>query len=406
MNPFAEFAIFPSRCGLPSAMHVPTDTLIHSRVNPEREAADIADAHSNPAASSTVIIGGGLGYLAEAVSQLRGAGHPVHVIEPHREVLYLARASRGYCAYLTSERIHVHCAVTRTGLSATLRDLPADAAVIVAPYLLRLSEQADFPLGGLLRIVRAEIASSAVYNPLLAAQSGVFDRVLANLPSVFAARLSGSKTSIVAGAGPNLTECLPALAAQRSGITLIAASGAVPALLNARLTPDWVFALEAKDTVIKDLEGLPLGTRVVVFPSTHPAIIGGNRFSLIAGASAGAPGLETRGGSSVIPALDFALCSGSSDVVLIGVDLGNQNGTYAAGSARSNAVSEFRNAEPPKFLSMRAGLERVLHERQHPSRAIYHVLRQGRTLCGTERISPERARVLLHQRSFCEVQGE
>ena len=95
--------------------------------------------------------------------------------------------------------------------------------------------------------------------------------------------------------------------------------------------------------------------------------------------------MEARGGSSAIPALDFALRTSQSDVVLVGLDLGYQIGSAAEGSNRDRNTPVFGS---PKFLSMRAGLERVLADCGNGNRRIFHVLERGVALKGTLRIRP------------------
>jgi len=403
MNALAEFTVFASRSGQPSALHVPTGVLLHSRVNPLMEAQEIAVTLAARDANATVIVGGGLGYLAEAVLNATGAEHSVVVIEPHAELVQLARTSRRDCAYAISSRVRVITAATHTMLATKLSGFATNAMVMVAPYLLRLAERKDFPLSGLMSIVRTELASGSVYNPLL---NGCGERAtdrLRDLPSALSARLPEHRMTIVVGAGPSLNACTGDLVEHRAQITILAASGAVPALKAARIIPDYVFALEAKSTIVNDLTDLPLGTKVVVFPATHPAILSSCRFTLMTGANRHGESLETRGGSSIIPAVDFALRAGDGDVALVGMDLSNHSGAYATGSLRNDSGENPGNALSPKFLSMREGIERVLRDRLDGRRTVFHVLADGNPLKGTQRIGPEGLSVVQNQRLHCEV---
>jgi hypothetical protein len=103
--------------------------------------------------------------------------------------------------------------------------------------------------------------------------------------------------------------------------------------------------------------------------------------------------LQARGGSSVIPALDLALHGSRASVFIVGVDLGYQSGGYASGSRRSDAIDASRTDVPPKFLSMRSGLEAVIEG--HGSRTITHVLANGLPLRGTRHVLPDQLSALL-----------
>lgn len=406
MHYLAEFEIVTSRCGLPTAIHVPSNTLLHSRVNPWKEAREIAAQHLSEHSRSTLIVGGGLGYLPEALLEAADDHHIVYVIEPDSDLRQLALRSRPNTAYATSPRVKVITVSVHCTLAAIIRAVPVEAQIIISPYLLRLTEHKNFPLSGFLRITRAELASRTVYNPLLCAHGNTAGEKLSGLPSMLSETLPQDKLTVVAGAGPSLNACFKDLSAFRSQITVLSASGAVPSLLAARIIPDWTFALEAQDAVLKDLTDLPLASRVVVFPATHPDVFASNHFTLFAGTDAHGAGLETRGGSSAIPAVDFALRASLNDVALVGMDLSYYNGAYAEASKRPHVAALPMNPLPPKFLAMRAGVERVLLADNHRARAVLHVLLDGMPVKRAKHISPEGLHAILSQRFLCEVQCE
>jgi hypothetical protein len=404
MNRFAEYEILSSRSGAPTALHVPSQTLVHSGIDPRREAGEIADAHNCSGTGSTLLIGGGLGYLAEAILQMRGSGHRIHVIEPDAGLLRLAMTNRSGVDYLTSSRIHVSTVSTKKALQMRMASIEPDATVIISPYLLRLSECNATPLKDILRVLRTEIASSAIYAPLLRENSQCMRVRL--IPAVENLAFEPDKMMVIVGAGPSLDHSLEFLRQHRSRLNILAASGAAPALMAGGVAPDCVFAMEAKVTVVSDLSVLPQGARVVIFPFTHPAVIASGRYSLYSGGDNDHTGLETRGGSSAIPALDYALRASTTDLLLVGMDLGYQSGTYAHASKRATSADVIGNPLPPKFLAMRAGLERVLSEHGNTARRIYHVLTNGVPLKGTTLLSPERLADTLSPIYRCEVESD
>jgi hypothetical protein len=375
MDALAEFVIFPSRCGLPTAVHVPSRTLIHSRVDPQREAEEIVGAEDLPPAALTILFGGGLGYLAEAIVSVRGPDHNVLVLEPDSALHALGRRHRAGTPYFTSPNIQTVLIPTGAALLSRCRDVPGDAAVIISPYALRLASRDRHPLSGYLQILRAERASRYVYESLVSAHLGASSAILSTLPKAVSVRLPDQRPVIVAGAGPSLDACAAHLREHRGQCVMVAASGAVPALLANGLEPDWVIALEAREAILDDLLDLPASSNVIVFPATHPAVYSTNPSRLFCGGGCGDEGLETRGGTSVIPALDFAMRVSGSDVVMVGVDLGNQRGTYARHAKRETDVAL---PDAP----------RVINARPISGRCIYHVLEAGQPLSGTRLAKP------------------
>ena len=404
MDPFAEYQILTSRSGLPSAMHVPSQTLVHSRIDPWREAGEIAESQQLSGCRFTLLIGGGLGYLAEALLQVSDGEHQILVIEPDAGLLRLARSCRERACCFHSPWIRIAVASTERALQSRLAAVPPDANVIISPYLLRLSECRMSPMHDILKILRTEIASRSVYEPLLRREPG--EERAHSFPPVTGVRLDPNRVTAVVGAGPSLDSCLDVLRRHRSRLHVVAASGAVPALMAGHVPPDWVIAMEAKETVLGDLNSLPTASRVVVFPSAHPGVVRMERFVFYSAGEESGQVLETRGGSSVIPELDFALRMSRADVVLVGLDLGYHNGAYARSSRRSPESAGVGNPVPPKFLAMRAGLERVLLANGSPNRKVYHVLDYGKPLKGTLLLAPDHLEETILSSQACEVESD
>jgi hypothetical protein len=371
----AEFRVFASRTGAPTALHLPTRNLLHSAVDPVREARDIVAADLRPDCETIVIVGGGLGYVPEQAMTMCPNAR-ITVIEPDAALLQLARLHRPDAPYFTS-RMQIIVASTPTELSCATRDLPRSASMMISPYLLRIAAHTDHWMSGFLRIARSELASRAVYDNLVRDHERLNLAILSALPSALDVVFDADLPIIVVGAGPSLDACLAAIHEHRHHCLVVAASGAVPSLLNSGIVPDWTVALEAKATVIGDVDQLPRASRTIVFPATNPEILTRSDLTLW---SAGIPGrgcLETRGGSSAIPALDFALRASRQSILLVGLDLGHQSGSYSAGANRTSDESTLLQTVPPKFLSMRAGLERVIDSHSDRAATIYHVLDAG-----------------------------
>ena len=380
----SEFRIVKSQCGLPTAVHVPSGILLHSKMDPLSEAKEFVAERAAAAARTTVLLGGGLGYIAEALAEVKRGEHSIYVIEPDVALWALVQYTRSGAPYFTLPNIHRVSVVFPHLLTTRCQDVAATADLLVAPYFERIASYVSSPLEGFLQMLRTERVSRVVYNSIVAEHSSVNAARLDSLANVVDVRVDPKKRIVVAGAGPSLDSCLDALRNHRHRLVIIAASGAVPALQAAEIAPDWVIALEGKDVVVKDLANLTADSAFIVFPSTHPQVFDSAVGTLFRGSD-----LETRGGTTAIPALDFALRCSQSDIFLVGMDLSNYRGTYAVGTLRNRDTSESPLYQPPKFIAMRAALENLLNRRKPEARLIYHVLADAPILNRTRRLQPQ-----------------
>jgi hypothetical protein len=401
LDSLAEYRLLRSRSGDATAVHLPSNNLIHSAVDPVREAIDIVSAGNHTIRDLCVVVGGGLGFVPEALLR-SGAAKSVLVIEPDPALFQLGRHIRPDAEYYSSPAIRTAFATTSASLSWQLREIPKSAGLLIAPYLLRIACADGHPLANAMRIVRAEQTSRFVYDPIVAGHELVNRNALANLPSVFEG-MPLDKPALVIGAGPSLDRCVDVIRESRQTCTIIAASGAVPALLKAGVVPDWTVALEAKDAVLADVAELPVNASVIVFPATHPNVLKNDKHKLWSASDSEGNVLSTRGGSSIIPALDFALRVSSREVILIGVDLGYQAGQYARGTIRDNKTAKAVGEVPPKFLSMRVGVERLIEDERGNGMVVYHVMDRGVLLKGTRHLLSDRLSEVLNRKVVTEV---
>jgi hypothetical protein len=140
---------------------------------------------------------------------------------------------------------------------------------------------------------------------------------------------------------------------------------------------------------------LPEGTRVMVFECTHPQILRESRVRLFNGV-----GVETRGGTTLVPAVDFALQCASGNVIVVGADLGYGSRAYASGARRESAAETGTSVVAPKFLAMRAALESLLERNTRPGRIVYHVLSAGPVLRGARRAQPRELDAMLTRKAI------
>jgi hypothetical protein len=385
----ADFRVVSAIYGLPTAVHVSTGMLVHSRVDPVHEARLIAEQYLVAGIGNIHLLGGGLGYLAEALLAVNSRERKIHVIEPDPGLHALSIRVRPVALYHTSEFIRINRATTPQTFMKLCETAHPKDGIIIAPYFERLSFERKDQLSGFVQMLRAERASSPVYMELLSRNHGANQHLLSKMPSVFTQRLPQTKPALVVGAGPSLDACSAIIHERRKHLTVIATSGAVPSLSSYDIDPDWVVAMEAKECVVADLQFLRRSTNIIVFPSTHPDALTlyGNRF--FAGSDC-SRALATRGGSTMIPALDFALQAGSEIIALVGVDLSNAGGNYACAANRDQTMTNsFR--DPPKYSAMRTGLEWVISKNRHVSTGvrILHVCTGANAIAGTTMISSE-----------------
>lgn len=387
----AEYAVVNGGTDAPTAVHVPSGVFLHSRFDPCREAAELTVEYGNTGSQETVLLGGGLGYLAEAILRNEGKDHRVTVLEPEPALLQLAKSCRSGSEYVTSPNIRILPAATVSAMQKVVGSLSGDANLIIAPYYKSLSRLKDLPLAGFVQSLASQYAARSIYSLRLEQHRTKNQQKLAELPSALNVRLPKHKVPVVVGAGPSLDLCIEHLQSCRYLCLLIAASGAAPSLVSANLDPDWIIALEALDAVVEDMPALRKPTNLIVFSSTHPDVLKTENHTLYSGAGNPEGELFASAGTSVAPALDFALRCSNLPVFLVGVDLTYRHGAYAHGAQRKESQSRTSDRTPPKFLAMRTGLERLLDVRSlsGKKRTVYQILQDGTPLTGAVPLNPE-----------------
>ncbi len=381
----AEYAITESRCGEPSLAHCPSGIRLHSAVDPAAEARAAASALLPDRSSDILLIGGGLGYLAEALLECMTRKQNICCAEIEPALLALATRTRPASAYLRSPRIRVETCPTMSVFSARLRSCPDDSAVIVAPYLYSLSSWMFPEWKKYLTLLRTERASAPVYERVLPTNREKYSNKLASALPWDVLRLPTHRAVVIVGAGPSLDSAFPFMLNKRSELAVIAASGAVPPLMRRGIFPDVVVLLEASDAPVADLQELPGHIPCVCFPFANLSALSGN--ALFNAQSENTRPLASRGGTSLVPALDLALTLSSAPVFLVGADLSSENGHYAEGARRVSRPMIGRS--PVKFSAMRFGLESVLIDHDRGRRNVFHVVQHNQPLTGTIRMTPE-----------------
>ncbi|MBK6766381.1 MAG: DUF115 domain-containing protein [bacterium] len=376
MHGVTSLEAFATKTGVLSIRHKARGVLIHSAVDPISEARTIAAQILISDPKRAVIIGCGLGYLEH---ELSSRGVDVTALEVHPEVFqlrhelrHLLHAGNTEPAMLCedSKEMRAHLATSRR------------RALYIAPYVSALADELPRGIASEILAARVMDSSRAVYKPLIEANERRNALFLDRLPIVTVRGRKSNRLAIAVGAGPSAERCIDAICAAREHILIVAASGAVPVLASHGITPDWTIALEARDSLGRDIDHLSDGAKVIAFPwSDREVFLNARLNCYLADESSD---LVTGGGTSALTAADFAFKITRGNVYLVGMDLTNMQGTYASGALRSFVNG---SADAPKFAMMRSAF--VEWSRDHRQHRVFHVISPGVTpLAGLRAVTP------------------
>ncbi len=337
-----QFVLKRAESGEWTAMHKETGVLVHSAVSPQSEAERAALSIQALSDDPVILIGVGLGYLAR---ELASRGMSIQCYEPFADLT-----------------LHLETAQLQSGDAGEVfsgLELLADATscvgtgkrTIIAPYVLALQSYLPQPLRELIAEKHVLTQSRKKYAPIIKRNIDANLLLWHKLPKIQLSAHQSPRLGVAVGAGPTLTACVETLCAARSKLLLVAASGAVPALMSAGIEPDWIVVLESSDAAERDLDFVSPASRLVVFPWSHPAALECNRGLVFA---ADEDDLHTHSGTSGIAAADLALKLTNRELFLVGMELSDADGEYATGALRESA-NVARSA--PKFLVMRHAAE-------------------------------------------------
>lgn len=319
---------------------------LHSRYDPEAEAARYAAGVEGPAPSTLILLGGELGHVSRALlrrfpgSRLLEIFYDSEVFSAAGPVLpHSVRAWHPGSAETLPEFLH-----------RQVGELDAEGLKILEwPPTARAcpegSLEANRQVAQLLKELRGSLATTAALGR----------RWLANTFRNFVAledvrplpHWPGRRPVVIAASGPSLAEALPLIARHRSRLLLWALPSAAPALHAAGLTPDLVVLTDPGYFAVYHLHGaLPEGTPLAMPVSAGPGAWRiGARVSyfnqdtvfereVLAAARVAGPTVLPSGTVSA-SALQLALGSTAGPVVFAGLDLAFRD---VHSHARPNAV--------------------------------------------------------------------
>jgi hypothetical protein len=347
-----EMQLMEARSGEPTAVR--RGLFMHSRHDPRAEAERQAARELKDAPSAAIIMGFGLGYLAEAVRRLFPE-MPLLVLEPDGEIFRAALASRDLSALLSDERMHFLVASSPQEVTAVLPSLP-----LAKPAFLRLRPSVESNPDWYRtteEVVRSWLLRQEINLNTLNRFGRLWVRNLARNVRSFAeapgiSRLQGlcrGFPALVVAGGPSLDEILPFLPALRERLVIISVGTPLKRCVQAGVQPDFIVVVDPQYWASRFIDWAlpPAGTVgaipiVVAEPSTHPRLLRGpgadgravsadaaiylssSLFPLgeTLEAAVGEKGKLGAGGSVSTAAWDLARHLGAGPIYTAGLDLG------------------------------------------------------------------------------------
>jgi hypothetical protein len=360
--------LIPSPRGRPSARL--GGLLLHSAYNPEQEAARIADSLP-PATDTALLLGFGLGYLAEALLGLGPGGggsrvERVLVCEAEPGLLSACLSARDLRELLSSERLGFLVGGPAEGLVVALDEMGARSPALL-PLPPLVAAYPDWYAG--IRAAAERFAAKETINentlrrfgPLWVRNLARNLHLIGSLPGT--ARLEGAFSglpALVVAAGPSLDELLPSLPELRERFLIVCVDTALRSLLRSGIEPDFLLVVDPQYWNWRHLEGLSSPSSILVSESAawppvfrfscRAAFLCGSLFPLgkAIEAAVGPKGLLGAGGSVATTAWDFARVLGASVIYMAGLDLAFPGGaTHAKASLfEQRALSAGRRLAP------------------------------------------------------------
>jgi hypothetical protein len=333
--------ILQTPSGYPSARL--DGTYLHSRYDPMKEARRIVRAAVVPSCSAAVVLGFGLGYLAEAFGEYR-PDKPLIVIEESPARFHQALAARDLGTLLA--RSHVRWCIGEQAEAAAMQveqlplqnlailRLPGPAGKKDSPYYRRI----ETLLSSIIDRRKVNINTLKRFGELW------IRNLLGNLghfitsPGIRAGEKSFTDIpALVLAAGPSLDKVLPDLEELRQRCLIVAVDTSYRFCRYREVEPDFLVTVDPQYWNSRHLDWFPLSGAVLVSESSaHPRVFrpGGGRKAETYYVSSffplgtyieqfiGKRGLIGAGGSVATTAWDLCRYFGCSPIYMAGLDLG------------------------------------------------------------------------------------
>lgn len=385
-----------SKSGLPVPAAAGTDgkqMLVHSRVDPVREAERFAAEADTTGRDLVVILGFGFGYHCEAMLARAGSSVNIIAVEFNPAMVKSAAESRDLSALFSSGNFFLLVKPDETNLASVLKGRSSKNVIFV-------THRGSYQLKGqyyenVLTMMKSFISTKDVNIATLAR----FEKTWCSNISRNIGKVSGAPganlffdkfkgmPAIVAAAGPSLTASLDFIKSNIDRCVVVAVDTSYKILADNGIVPHFCMSVDPQLINARYFEGAgQTETVLVADPTVHPSVfrffngrhaVTGVAFEMMKWIEdiCGRKGDLAHGGSVSTNAYDFAHRLGASPVIMVGQDLAFTSGlAHAKGSYLDeqvhNKTFRFMNAQmtnrrqltylPPVFVAgSRGGVVRT-----------------------------------------------
>jgi hypothetical protein len=344
---------------------------VHSRHDPVKEAGRLA-ASIPPGEGPIVLLGFGLGYLAEAAAK---TGRPLIVVEKHPSLLRLALEERDLGTLLASKGLIFVVGGTPQGISGPLELFESPPDLIKTRALVELDrpwyEEAEALASALLKHKEVNKATLKKFGRRWVRNLGKNREAIRDLPGITALAGAGRGfPALLAAAGPSLDRIGPLLPALRERCVLIAVDTSLRFLLAHGADPDFTVTVDPQYWNDRHLDRCSSGGSLIAESAVYPRSLRRDFKRRFLSSSLFPLGrfIEDRveskgplgaGGSVATSAWDFARHLGCTPIWLAGLDLGFPDGkTHFQGALfEQRALAESGRLSPAETRSVESLLD-------------------------------------------------
>lgn len=362
--------------------------MVHSRVDPVREAERFAAEGDVSGKDIVVVLGFGFGYHCEALLSVAGERTVILAVDNSPGMVRSAFMSRDLSGLLARDNFFLLLSPDEGSIAAVLRGRSSRNVVfMIHRGCYQLNPQY---YSGVLTMIKSFISTKDVNIATLAR----FEKTWCSNISRNIATVSGAPganfffdkfrgmPAIVVAAGPSLTRSLDFIRENRDRAVIVAVDTSYKILADNGITPHFCMSVDPQLINARYFEGCAATNTVLVAdPTVHPSVfrffrgrraVTGIAFDMMKWIEdiCGRKGDLAHGGSVSTSAYDFAKRLGASPVIMVGQDLSFTSGlAHARGSYLDeqihNKTFRFMNAQmfnrrqltylPPVFVPGKSG---------------------------------------------------
>ncbi len=360
-----------SKSGLPVPSAASGDArrmLVHSRIDPVREAERFVAETGISGKDLVVVLGFGFGYHVEALAAVAGKGVNIIVAEQNASMVRAAFMNRDMTGLLSMDNVFLIVKPDEDKLAAVLKGRASRNVVFMihrGTYQLDQQYWSD-----VLIMMKSFISTKDVNIATLARFEKTWcSNISRNIGIISAATGAniffdrfGGMPAIVAAAGPSLTASLDFIKKNTGRCVIVAVDTSYKILTDYGIVPHFCMSVDPQLINARYFEGSSeTDTVLVADPTVHPSVfrffrgrraVTGIAFDMMKWIEdiCGRKGDLAHGGSVSTSAYDFAKRLGASPVIMVGQDLAFTSGlAHARGSHLDEQVHNrtwrFMNAQ-------------------------------------------------------------